>query len=47
MSDPMRPRAALRTAVVWEVLQDALDRLLKATGRESLDDLDTGGGSGN
>lgn len=47
MSDPMRPRASLRTAVVWEVLQDALDRLVKVTGRESLDVLDTGGGSGN
>ncbi|MFG3658876.1 methyltransferase [Streptomyces sp. NPDC047706] len=44
-SDP-RPRTALRTAVVWEVLQDALDRRVKATGRESLDVLDTGGGSG-
>ncbi|MER5716024.1 methyltransferase domain-containing protein [Streptomyces sp. NPDC002132] len=41
-----RPRAALRTAVVRDVLQDALDRLVKATGRESLDVLDTGGGSG-
>ncbi|MER6038770.1 MULTISPECIES: methyltransferase [unclassified Streptomyces] len=47
MSDPMRPRSSLRTAVVWEVLQDALDRRIKATGRESLDVLDTGGGSGN
>ncbi|MEV5463801.1 methyltransferase [Streptomyces cellulosae] len=47
MSDPMRPRASLRTAVVWEVLQDALERRVKATGRESLDVLDTGGGSGN
>ncbi|MER6524396.1 methyltransferase [Streptomyces sp. NPDC001508] len=46
MSDPMRPRASLRTAVVWEVLQDALDRRVKATGRDSLDVLDTGGGSG-
>src|SRR5213592_819975 len=45
-SDP-RPRASLRTAVVWEVLQDALERRVKATGRESLDVLDTGGGSGN
>lgn len=45
-SDPPRPRTALRTAVVWEVLQDALDRRVKATGRESLDVLDTGGGSG-
>lgn len=47
MSDPTRPRASLRTAVVWEVLQDALDRRVKATGREALDVLDTGGGSGN
>ncbi|MGW0993862.1 class I SAM-dependent methyltransferase [Streptomyces sp. NPDC002523] len=46
-SDPLRPRASLRTAVVWEVLQDALDRRVKATGREALDVLDTGGGSGN
>jgi SAM-dependent methyltransferase len=46
-SDPSRPRAALRTAVVWEVLQDALDRRVKATGRQALDVLDTGGGSGN
>lgn len=47
MSDPSRPRASLRTAVVWEVLQDALDRRVKATGRDALDVLDTGGGSGN
>ncbi|GAA4923211.1 methyltransferase [Streptomyces coeruleoprunus] len=47
MSDPQRPRASLRTAVVWDVLEDALDRRVKATGRSSLDVLDTGGGSGN
>ncbi|MET7682209.1 methyltransferase [Streptomyces sp. NPDC005423] len=47
MPDLSRPRASLRTAVVWEVLQDALDRRVKATGRDSLDVLDTGGGSGN
>lgn len=46
-SDPSRSRAALRTAVVWDVLQDALDRRVKATGRQALDVLDTGGGSGN
>ncbi|MBC2867218.1 methyltransferase [Streptomyces mexicanus] len=46
-SGPSRSRASLRTAVVWEVLQDALDQRVKATGRESLDVLDTGGGSGN
>ncbi|MEU2419839.1 methyltransferase [Streptomyces sp. NPDC007851] len=47
MPDPTRPRASLRTAVVWEVLQEALDRRVKATGRDTLDVLDTGGGSGN
>ncbi|GGZ31566.1 methyltransferase [Streptomyces poonensis] len=52
MSD-LRPRASLRTAVVWEVLKDALDRRAKAAGHEAhggqgvLDVLDTGGGSGN
>ncbi|MER6124209.1 methyltransferase [Streptomyces sp. NPDC001795] len=45
-SDPSRPRASLRTAVVWDVLKDALDRRVKATGRDVLDVLDTGGGSG-
>ncbi|MFC8590068.1 class I SAM-dependent methyltransferase [Streptomyces atroolivaceus] len=47
MSDQLRPRASLRTAVVWEVLKDALERRVKATGREALDVLDTGGGTGN
>ncbi|MGW0467301.1 methyltransferase [Streptomyces sp. NPDC003027] len=57
MSDPSpvfgreassRPsRASLRTAVVWDVLKDALDRRAKASGKDSLDVLDTGGGSGN
>ncbi|MEE1928747.1 methyltransferase [Streptomyces sp. TRM 70351] len=42
-----RPRAALRTAVVREVLRDALDRRAKAAGRPVLDVLDTGGGSGH
>ncbi|MCW2872105.1 methyltransferase [Actinacidiphila oryziradicis] len=46
-ADSMRPRASLRTAVVWEVLRDALDRQAKATGRDVLDVLDTGGGTGN
>lgn len=41
------PRASLRTSVVWEVLKDALDRRAEATGRDSLDVLDTGGGSGS
>ncbi|OII70458.1 MULTISPECIES: methyltransferase [unclassified Streptomyces] len=47
MSDPQRPRASLRTAVVWDVLEDALDRRVKATGKDRLDVLDTGGGSGH
>lgn len=42
-----RPSASLRTAVVWEVLKDALDRRIKSTGRDELDVLDTGGGTGN
>ncbi|MFF4170301.1 methyltransferase [Streptomyces sp. NPDC001744] len=40
-------RASLRTAVVWDVLKDALDRRVEATGKDVLDVLDTGGGSGN
>jgi SAM-dependent methyltransferase len=32
--------------VVWEVLKEALDRRAKATGRDVLDVLDTGGGTG-
>ncbi|MGW1839783.1 methyltransferase [Streptomyces sp. NPDC002067] len=47
MSDPLRPRASLRTAVVWEVLRDALERRAGAAGRDALDVLDTGGGTGN
>ncbi|MEU1086592.1 methyltransferase [Streptomyces sp. NPDC005576] len=47
MSDQPRPRASLRTAVVWEVLKGALDRQVKATGSDSLEVLDTGGGTGN
>ncbi|WP_431044884.1 methyltransferase [Streptomyces sp. P1-3] len=49
MSDPLRPRASLRTAVVWEVLQEALDRRTKSADPASggvLDVLDTGGGTG-
>ncbi|HEV7627082.1 MAG TPA: methyltransferase [Streptomyces sp.] len=42
-----RPSASRRTAVVWEVLQGALDQRVKASGKETLDILDTGGGTGN
>jgi SAM-dependent methyltransferase len=41
------PHAALRAGVVWEVLRQALARRAGAAGRESLDVLDTGGGSGS
>jgi SAM-dependent methyltransferase len=44
--DPTRTRASIRTAVVLEVLRDALERRVEATGRQTLDVLDTGGGSG-
>lgn len=42
-----RPSASLRTAVVWEVVQGALARRAEATGRDALEVLDTGGGTGN
>ncbi|WP_327237008.1 methyltransferase [Streptomyces sp. NBC_01317] len=44
---PSRPRGSLRTAVVWEVLKEALERRAKAAGTDVLDVLDTGGGTGN
>lgn len=44
---PTRPRSSLRTAVVWEVLREALDRRAEELGRPVLDVLDTGGGTGN
>lgn len=47
MSEPLRPRATLRTAVVWDVLRDALAEQVRTTGRDVLDVLDTGGGTGN
>ncbi|MFD3488107.1 class I SAM-dependent methyltransferase [Streptomyces sp. NPDC058665] len=44
---PSRPRSSLRTAVVWEVLQVALESRAAAAGTAGLDVLDTGGGTGN
>ncbi|MDT0346532.1 class I SAM-dependent methyltransferase [Streptomyces litchfieldiae] len=41
------PHAALRAGVVWSVLREALRRRAEAAGRQSLDVLDTGGGSGS
>ena len=45
--EPIRPRASLRTAVVWEVLRDALENRAKHADRPELDVLDMGGGTGN
>jgi SAM-dependent methyltransferase len=45
--DPLRPRASLRTAVVWEILRGALEGRAKTADRPVLDVLDTGGGTGN
>lgn len=42
-----RPSATLRTAVVWDVLQGALDQRATLSDRAELDVLDTGGGTGN
>ncbi|MCI0387107.1 methyltransferase [Streptomyces sp. CNQ085] len=42
-----RPHAHFRTAVVREVLREALDDRVKVAGRGTLDVLDTGGGTGN
>ncbi|MFC8717236.1 methyltransferase domain-containing protein [Kitasatospora sp. NPDC057198] len=44
---PTRPRSALRTAVVWEVVREALERRAAALGRPVLEVVDTGGGTGN
>ncbi len=44
---PTRPRSALRTAVVWEVVRAALEKRAGELGRPVLDVVDTGGGTGN
>ncbi|QKW19208.1 methyltransferase domain-containing protein [Kitasatospora sp. NA04385] len=44
---PTRPRSALRTAVVWEVVREALERRSAELGRPVLEVVDTGGGTGN
>jgi len=44
--DRLRGRRSPRTAVVWEVLDDALTAQVEATGRDGLDILDAGGGTG-
>jgi SAM-dependent methyltransferase len=40
------PRTAVRTAVVWEVLDPLLVERIATTGRKHLDVLDVGGGTG-
>ncbi|WP_371482152.1 methyltransferase domain-containing protein [Kitasatospora sp. NBC_00315] len=44
---PTRPRSALRTAVVWEVVRAALEKRAGELGQPVLDIVDTGGGTGN
>lgn len=44
---PPGPHAELRIGVVWQVLRQALAARSRATGREALRVLDTGGGSGS
>ncbi|GAA2225703.1 methyltransferase [Kitasatospora cystarginea] len=44
---PTRPRSALRTAVVWEVVKTALEGRAAELDQPVLDVLDTGGGTGN
>ena len=44
---PPGRHAALRSGVVWEALRRALEARARARARQSLDVLDTGGGSGS
>jgi SAM-dependent methyltransferase len=44
---PPGPHAELRSGVVWQVLRQALIARSRAAGREALEVLDTGGGSGS
>ncbi|MBB0247156.1 methyltransferase domain-containing protein [Streptomyces alkaliphilus] len=41
------PHTTLRTGVVWDLLEEALERRVAATGRSELAVLDAGGGSGS
>lgn len=45
-ADTLHARGSVRTAVVWEALRAALARATAATGRDQLDILDAGGGTG-
>lgn len=46
VADRAPARSVARTAVVWDVLRQALTQRAQATGRKSLDVLDAGGGTG-
>ncbi len=46
MADRQRTRRSVRTAVVWDVLREAIDRRCTARGVARLDVLDAGGGTG-
>jgi SAM-dependent methyltransferase len=46
VADRSRARSSLRTAVVWEVLREAIGERVAAAGRAVLDVLDVGGGTG-
>lgn len=46
MADRLRMRSSVRNALVWRVLQDAIADLTEALGRDQLDVLDVGGGTG-
>jgi SAM-dependent methyltransferase len=46
MADRLRMRSSVRNALVWRTLQDAAADLTAAVGRDQLDVLDAGGGTG-
>ena len=46
MADRLRTRGSVRTAVVWRGVRAILAQLASETGREQLDVLDAGGGTG-
>jgi SAM-dependent methyltransferase len=46
MADRLRMRSSVRNALVWRTLQDTVVDLTAALGREQLDVLDAGGGTG-
>jgi S-adenosylmethionine-dependent methyltransferase len=46
MADRLRTRGSVRTAVVWRSVRVVLTELAESTGRDHLDVLDAGGGTG-